>query len=106
MIQETKKIGGLIDEGGQITLGALLPHECAATTPMAATASRCSCVRRNGECLNALLERLDGKAIEAELLHHSMVVTYQHTMPTGILVGGDNSSMSVLEKLTRPALEN
>ena len=46
---------------GDITLGALPPHECAAT---AADGSNCLAmlVRRDGESLNALLRRLD-KAI-------------------------------------------
>lgn len=54
-------IEALIEEGGEITLGALPPHECAAT---AADGSNCLAmlVRRDGESLNALLKRLD-KAI-------------------------------------------
>ena len=54
-------IEALIEEGGEITLGALPPHECAAT---AAEGSNCLAmlVRRDGESLNALLKRLD-KAI-------------------------------------------
>jgi hypothetical protein len=61
MVQVTKNIEALVDEGGEITLGALPPHECAAT---AADGSNCLAmlVRRNGESLNALLKRLD-KAI-------------------------------------------
>ena len=57
----TKNIEVLIDEGGEITLGALPPHECAAT---AADGSNCLAmvVRRDGESLNTLLKRLD-KAI-------------------------------------------
>ena len=57
----TKNIEALIQEGGEITLGALPPHECAAT---AADGSNCLAmlVRRDGESLNALLRRLD-KAI-------------------------------------------
>ena len=57
----TNYIEALIDEGGEITLGALPPHECAAT---AAEGSNCLAmlVRRDGESLNALLKRLD-KAI-------------------------------------------
>ena len=57
----TKYIEALIAEGGEITLGALPPHECAAT---AADGSNCLAmlVRRDGESLNALLKRLD-KAI-------------------------------------------
>jgi ribosome assembly protein YihI (activator of Der GTPase) len=61
MVHVTKNIEALIGEGGEITLGALAPHECAAT---AADGSNCLAmlVRRNGESLNALLKRLD-KAI-------------------------------------------
>ena len=59
MVQVTKNIEALIEEGGEITLGALPPHECAAT---AADGSNCLAmlVRRDGgESLNALLKRLD-----------------------------------------------
>ena len=58
---QTNYIEALIEEGGEITLGALPPHECAAT---AADGSNCLAmhVRREGESLNALLQRLD-KAI-------------------------------------------
>lgn len=58
---KTNYIEALIEEGGEITLGALPPHECAAT---AADGSNCLAmlVRRKGESLNALLQRLD-KAI-------------------------------------------
>jgi hypothetical protein len=61
MIQVSKNIEVLIEDGGEITLGALPPHECAAT---AADGSNCLAmlVRRDGESLNALLKRLD-KAI-------------------------------------------
>ena len=54
-------IEALIEEGGEVTLGALPPHDCAAT---AADGSNCLAmlVRRDGESLNALLKRLD-KAI-------------------------------------------
>ena len=57
----TNYIAALIEEGGEITLGALPPHECAAT---AEDGSNCLAmlVRRDGESLNALLKRLD-KAI-------------------------------------------
>lgn len=57
----TNYIEALIEEGGEITLGALPPHECAAT---AADGSNCLAmlVRREGESLDALLKRLD-KAI-------------------------------------------
>ena len=58
---QTNYIEALIEEGGEITLGALPPHECAAT---AADGSNCLAmlVRRDGESLNTLLKRLD-KAI-------------------------------------------
>ena len=61
MVQVSKNIEALIEDGGEITLGALPPHECAAT---AADGSNCLAmlVRRDGESLNALLRRLD-KAI-------------------------------------------
>ena len=61
MVQVTKNIEALIEDGGEITLGALPPHECAAT---AADGSNCLAmlVRRDGESLNAMLKRLD-KAI-------------------------------------------
>ena len=61
MVQVSKNIEVLIEDGGEITLGALPPHECAAT---AADGSNCLAmlVRRDGESLNALLKRLD-KAI-------------------------------------------
>ena len=61
MVQVTKNIEALIEAGGEITLGALPPHECAAT---AVDGSNCLAmlVRRDGESLNALLKRLD-KAI-------------------------------------------
>ena len=61
MVQVSKNIEALIEDGGEITLGALPPHECAAT---AADDSNCLAmlVRRDGESLNALLKRLD-KAI-------------------------------------------
>ena len=58
---QTNYIEALIGDGGEITLGALPLHECAAT---AADGSNCLAmlVRRDGESLNALLKRLD-KAI-------------------------------------------
>ena len=61
MVQVTKNIEALIEQGGEITLGALPPHECVAT---AADGSNCLAmlVHRDGESLNALLKRLD-KAI-------------------------------------------
>jgi hypothetical protein len=61
MAHSTKNIEALIADGGDINIGALPPHECAAT---AADGSNCLAmlVRRDGETFNALLKRLD-KAI-------------------------------------------
>lgn len=57
----TNYIEALIEDGGDITIGALPPHACVAT---AADGSNCLAmlVRRDGESLNILLKRLD-KAI-------------------------------------------
>ncbi len=57
----TNYIEALIEDGGEITIGALPPYECVAT---AADGSNCLAmlVRRDGESLNVLLKRLD-KAI-------------------------------------------
>lgn len=56
-----KNIETLIEDGGDITLGALAPFACVAT---AADGNTCLAmlVRRDGETLGALLQRLD-KAI-------------------------------------------
>jgi len=61
MARSTRNIETLIADGGDINIGALPPHECAAT---AADGSNCLAmlVRRDGETFNALLKRLD-KAI-------------------------------------------
>jgi hypothetical protein len=48
----------------------------------------------------------DGEQVTAGLLERPLVQLYLHTMTNGVLVGGDNSKMSVLEKLARLALEN
>ncbi len=48
----------------------------------------------------------DGATSIAGLLDLPLVRLYLHTMTNGVLVGGDNSKMSVLEKLARLALEN
>lgn len=53
-----KHIEALIEDGGEITLGALPPHECAATAADGSN-SLAMLVRRDGETLNALLKRLD-----------------------------------------------
>ena len=58
-----KNIEALIDDGGEITLGALPPHECAATAADGRNALA-MLVRRDGETLNTLLKRLD-RAIAA-----------------------------------------
>ena len=53
-----KNIEALIDEGGDITVGALPPFDCVAS---AADNSNCLAmlVRRDGESIGALLKRLD-----------------------------------------------
>lgn len=56
-----KNIEELISDGGEITLGAIGPIECAATAADGHNALA-MLVRRDGETLNALLKRLD-KAI-------------------------------------------
>ena len=53
-----KNIEALIDDVGVITLGALPPHECAATAADGSN-TLAMLVRRDGETLNALLKRLD-----------------------------------------------
>ena len=56
-----KNIEALITEGGEITVGALASHDCAATAADGSNALA-MLVRRDGETLHALLKRLD-KAI-------------------------------------------
>lgn len=53
-----KNIEALIADGGGITIGAIYPIECAATAADGHN-SLAMLVRREGETLNALLERLD-----------------------------------------------
>jgi hypothetical protein len=53
-----KNIEALIEDGGEITLGAVGPIECAATAADGHNALA-MLVRRDGETLNALLKRLD-----------------------------------------------
>lgn len=48
----------------------------------------------------------NGISTIAGLLDLPLMQLYLHTMTNGVLVGGDNSKMSLLEKLTRLALEN
>lgn len=59
-----------------------------------------SCVR------DIVLFTGDGDPVTTGLLEYRLIQTYLHTLTNGILVGGDNSKMSVLEKLARLALEN
>lgn len=49
---------------------------------------------------------VDGALTMAGLLDLPLVQLYLHTMTNGVLVGGDNSKMSVLEKLARLSVEN
>ena len=56
-----KNIEALIADGGDITIGAICPIECAATAADGSNAIA-MLVRRDGETLSALLKRLD-KAI-------------------------------------------
>jgi hypothetical protein len=56
-----KNIEALITDGGNITIGAIYPIECAATAADSHNAAA-MLVRRQKEPLNALLKRLD-KAI-------------------------------------------
>lgn len=55
---------------------------------------------------DVMLYHADGTLISKDLLHNRLVQIYLHSMTNGILVGGDNSKMSILEKLSRLALEN
>lgn len=48
----------------------------------------------------------DGANVQSGLIEQRLIQIYLHTMTNGSLVGGDNSKMSVLEKLARLALEN
>jgi len=48
----------------------------------------------------------DGRVVDDHLLDRKLVHLYLHTLTNGVLVGGDNSKMSVLEKLAKLALEN
>ena len=53
-----KNIEALIEDGGNITVGAIGPIECAATAADGHNALA-MLVQREGETLNALLRRLD-----------------------------------------------
>lgn len=48
----------------------------------------------------------DGSLTKAGLMDIPLIQLYLHTMTNGVLVGGDNSKMSMFEKLARLALEN
>ena len=48
----------------------------------------------------------DGSLVEGALLDRKLAQLFLHTMTNGVLVGGDNSKMSLLEKLASLALEN
>jgi hypothetical protein len=61
MPRALKNIEALITEGGDITVGALPPHECAATAADGSNALA-MLVRQKGDSLDALRKRLD-KAI-------------------------------------------
>lgn len=64
----------------------------------------------SGDALSAMrdlvLYDVEGQQAQAGLLERPLVQLYLHSMTNGVLVGGDNSKMSVLEKLARLALEN
>jgi hypothetical protein len=65
VISDLKNIAALAEDGGEITLGRLdAIGKCAAT---AADDAQCLAmlVRRNGESLDALLQRLDAAIINA-----------------------------------------
>jgi len=62
MVQPTRNIERLIEEGGEITVGRMPPLDCVATATDEA-ACIAMLVRREGETLNQLIKRLD-KAIQ------------------------------------------
>jgi hypothetical protein len=67
-------------------------------------------INGSGDALSGLRDLMlyapDGTVVERNLLERPLVQLYLHTMTNGVLVGGDNSKMSVLEKFARLALEN
>lgn len=67
-------------------------------------------INGSGDALSGMRDVMhygaDGTASKGGLLNLPLVQLYLHTMTNGVLVGGDNSKMSVLEKLARLALEN
>lgn len=64
----------------------------------------------SGDSLSGLRDVMvyaqDGRPVADDLVRHPLVVTFLHTLTNGVLVGGDNSKMSILEKLARLALLN
>lgn len=67
-------------------------------------------INGSGDALSGMRDVMhyaaDGTVCNDGLLNLPLVQLYLHTMTNGVLVGGDNSKMSVLEKLARLALEN
>ena len=63
MVQVSKNIEALIEDGGEITLGALPPHDCAAT---AVDGSNCLAmlVHRDGETLNAFRQGVAAASLD------------------------------------------
>ena len=59
MVQLTKNIEMLIEEGGEMTLGRMPPFDCLATATDDADRCLAMLVRRDGETLNHLVKRLD-----------------------------------------------
>jgi hypothetical protein len=59
MVQLTKNIETLIEEGGEITIGRAPAHDCLATATDDADLCLAMLVRRDGETLNQLIKRLD-----------------------------------------------
>lgn len=67
-------------------------------------------VNGSGDALSGMRDimvyRGDDTLVDGGLLETQLAQIYLHTMTNGVLVGGDNSKMSILEKLARLALEN
>ena len=59
MVQLTKNIETLIEEGGEITIGKRPPFACVATATDDADVCLAMLVRKDGETLNQLVKRLD-----------------------------------------------
>ena len=59
MVQLTKNIETLIEDGGAITVGKVAPFECVATATDDADVCLAMLVRRDGETLNQLITRPD-----------------------------------------------